>query len=31
MLDLIVDFFTTIADDVVDIWINKILEKFKKK
>ena len=31
MIDLIVDFLATIGDIIVDIWVNKIVTKFKKK
>ena len=31
MLDLIVDFLGTIGDIFADIWVNKIVAKFKKK
>jgi len=31
MIDLIVDFFVTIGDIFADIWVNKIVNKFKKK
>ena len=31
MIDLIVDFLATIGDVIADIWINKIVTKFKKK
>ena len=31
MIDLIVDFLATIGDIIADIWINKIVTKFKKK
>jgi len=31
MIDLIVDFLATIGDIIVDIWVNKIAPKFKKK
>ena len=31
MIDLIVDFLATIGDIIADIWVNKIVTKFKKK
>ena len=31
MIDLIVDFLATIGDIIVDIWVHKIVTKFKKK
>ena len=31
MIDLIVDFLATIGDIFADIWVNKIVTKFKKK
>lgn len=31
MLDLIIDFFGTIGDIFIDIWVNKIVSKFKRK
>ena len=31
MIDLIVDFLATIGDVIADIWVNKIVTKFKKK
>ena len=31
MIDLIVDFLATISDIIADIWVNKIVTKFKKK
>ena len=31
MIDLIVDFLSTIGDIIADIWVNKIVTKFKKK
>ena len=31
MFDLIVDALGTIGDIIVDIWVNKIVSKFKKK
>lgn len=31
MFDLIVDALGTIGDIIMDIWVNKIVSKFKKK
>ena len=31
MIDLIVDFLATIGDIIADIWVKKIVTKFKKK
>ena len=31
MIDLIVDFLATIGGIIADIWVNKIVTKFKKK
>lgn len=31
MFDLIVDALGTISDIIMDIWVNKIVSKFKKK
>jgi hypothetical protein len=31
MFDLLVDFLGTIGDIFADIWVNKIVAKFKKK
>ena len=31
MFDLIVDALGTIDDIIMDIWVNKIVSKFKKK
>ena len=30
MFDLIVEFLGTIGDIFIDIWVNKIVSKFKK-
>lgn len=31
MIEFIIEIFGTIADFIVDIWVNKIVARFKKK